>query len=567
MPIGDIIIESIDSGRDMTPLERSADPLHGMVRHPRAHVGTTQQGLRPLRDRLRIAWRNKESRLSVDHGVLDPPNRGSDHGRSAGHGFQGRNAEGFVPGRRNERIGRAVVLPQPVAATSADERDGLTDAGSGRDGAQLTEVRRRDFVRFVAFTADDHEPNRNAMLVSEPRERAHHIIDSLAWYHAPELQQEGVRGVVADRHAGRLAIERTEALAIDAARHHPQSIRPRVIQGNQIRGILRALGDDRVGFGDETLFNAAPRRRKSIGVLLMEQSHTAEGVEGDDERNRDGNAQQGSGDRRRPEVRVQHIVASSVALHEVVHPLRERRHVRQQLFFWHNRRRTRLDVDDAHPGGPVDDRRRPRVFAAGEDVDGRAARRETLSQFRDVDVLATGIDSAQERERRCVLTDHGDALHANLSAAWTTSSTDTPAAHSCAVGHTSYEQGRQATGDHRTSCRSRSSGAQRGTSDPEAMTTLGVPSAAATCETPVSLQTRMLARSITAASTSSVVRPARSTAWFVIERRTAFVSAISPPDPVSTIAYPRAANVSATEAKRRGSHRRDDNRAPGWMQT
>src|SRR3954468_11171808 len=76
-------------------------------------------------------------------------------------------------------------------------------------------------------------------------------------------------------------------------------------------------------------------------------------------------------------------------------------------------------------------------------------------------------------------------------------------------GHIAYEHGRHVGKSASTQCSSLSRGAHRRVSLPDAITTLGVQTAAAICEMPVSLQTTRRTRATSAASPPNVVLPAR----------------------------------------------------------
>src|SRR5581483_6370197 len=75
-------------------------------------------------------------------------------------------------------------------------------------------------------------------------------------------------------------------------------------------------------------------------------------------------------------------------------------------------------------------------------------------------------------------------------------------------------------GSQRTRWRSASAGAHRAGLSPVEITTLGVPTAAATCDTPVSLQTRSRAPAITAAVAPRSVFPVRSSAGAAVAAAT-----------------------------------------------
>ncbi|ANN73588.1 hypothetical protein BAU08_21525 [Bordetella bronchialis] len=93
-----------------------------------------------------------------------------------------------------------------------------------------------------------------------------------------------------------------------------------------------------------------------------------------------------------------------------------------------------------------------------------------------------------------------------------------------------------------------SSGAQRCVSLPQATTTLRVPTAAAMCETPVSLQTSSGARASKAASPPREVRSVRSIAAWPAPCATAAVRARSAPLPVTAMRQPRRARMAASSA-------------------
>jgi len=92
-------------------------------------------------------------------------------------------------------------------------------------------------------------------------------------------------------------------------------------------------------------------------------------------------------------------------------------------------------------------------------------------------------------------------------------------------------------------------------------------SAAAMCETLVSLQTIASASTISAPSAPSVVLPARFVARRRMRRTTSSTRPASPALPVRTAARPLAATASATAANRSTGQRRDGSCAPTWMQT
>jgi hypothetical protein len=153
------------------------------------------------------------------------------------------------------------------------------------------------------------------------------------------------------------------------------------------------------------------------------------------------------------------------------------------------------------------------------------------------------------------------------STARITASTSIASAQPCRSGHTAWPQGRHGMSCHSTVWRCRSGGAQRATSAPLLMTTLGRRSAAAMCDRPVSLQTTRSQRSISAPSVHRLVRPTRLTGAVAMQLSSARPSSASGAPPVSTTVRPCAASRSATWAKRSNGQRRDGSCAPACRQT
>src|SRR5690349_21787075 len=145
-------------------------------------------------------------------------------------------------------------------------------------------------------------------------------------------------------------------------------------------------------------------------------SDPTECVEGHDERQAQRLLDLGGDEARVEEVRVDEVVTPPGA-DPRRRPRAELWHERQQLLLGDRCRGTGGHMDDPDSPGELDDLGQRRVVPAGEDIDAVAERGEMPRDLGDVDVLATGVDAAQRRERRRVVRDHRDpAGHRTASA-------------------------------------------------------------------------------------------------------------------------------------------------------
>src|SRR4051812_32601365 len=79
--------------------------------------------------------------------------------------------------------------------------------------------------------------------------------------------------------------ERTKFAVIEAARNYADFGGWSAIQHALIVRILRTLGDDRIGFHHQSGFDRRPRRRKTIGIALMNLAHSSQRMKRNHERN------------------------------------------------------------------------------------------------------------------------------------------------------------------------------------------------------------------------------------------------------------------------------------------
>ncbi|MDR8969604.1 hypothetical protein FEP58_05995 [Burkholderia multivorans] len=377
----------------------------------RAAIRLRAQLHEPLGERGRIARRHEITGLAVLDRRADAADVAADHGRRARHRLDGRDAERLVPRRRHEHVGGAVVEVQRVAVAPADERHAIGDAHVVRERDEPREFRivRRVGRRLAA--ADHVQPRRPLRIARHARERVDHVVDSLARHEAAELQHdERVLGPAELRTRG-CARHRPEFARVESARHDLDARCIGAIVRGQIERVLRAFGDQPVRAARERVLDREARIGEAVGRALMQTPHAAERMERRHERNAKALLHAQRRFAGHEEVCVHHVDRIGLAAHARDHVLRERAHVRQQLFLRHVDRRAGRHVDHAHPRADPYDFRQVRIVATRIHVDVEPALGELLRDVCDIDVLPACIDAANDPQRRRMFTDQRDSLH------------------------------------------------------------------------------------------------------------------------------------------------------------
>src|SRR5690606_24246657 len=340
--------------------------------------------------------------------------------------------------------------------------------------------------------------------------------------------------------------------------------------GRQLPHLVGAGRDHRLGAPADLALDADPLGRAAVGRALPPPLDGAERVVGLHHGDAHGLGGEQGGVPAHPEVGVHDV--RPVGRPPVVEVRGELRHVRQQPVLGDGLRRPGghvLDRDPGRHGPPV---RPPGLGPPGVHRDLVAAERQGAGERGDMDVLPTGVHTAQRGERAGVLRDEGDphGTHSFTVERRRTASTICSARTEERQGWPGIGQIRARLPRHGAAWSPRITagtryGAQRaaGTTGANRLTT-GVPTAAARCAAPVLGATTTEAEARTAASSRSVVRPPRSTAPAAATRR---VSARSPGPPVTTTRSPARTSAATASAHRSGGQVRAGALAPGWTAT
>jgi hypothetical protein len=366
-----------------------------------ARRGVLEQRDERARQRGRIARRHQHARDAVDDRVEEPPDGARDERHAACHRLDGHDAEGLVPRRADDGVGRAQQGRHRVVRDAAPQHHAIGDAELGRDAAQAAGF-------AVALELGGRRPAGDHELRARQRgQRANRVLDALP-RHEPRHHHEPAQPARArlDRAVG------PEVREVDAARHDADVAHVRADLA-QLLHLVAAGGDDAVEPHRQIALDVEPLGGARVGGALVAPLHGAERVEG----LHDGNRERARRLERRPaghpEMRVHQI--GRAALPRGAEAGGELRHQRPELVLRHARGRAGVDVLDHGAVRERDAVRQRSVVPPRVDDHVEAAPRERGGERRHVDVLAAGVGAAEHRERARMLRHHRDP-HATASA-------------------------------------------------------------------------------------------------------------------------------------------------------
>jgi hypothetical protein len=107
------------------------------------------------------------------------------------------------------------------------------------------------------------------VVLDQPGEATDGGVHALARHHPPQLQDDALVGRPVEGEAGQRLADRRQFGRVEAARDDGDPRRVGVVQADQVLLVLRALGEDAVGLGDDAVLDLEARVREAVGVLLM----------------------------------------------------------------------------------------------------------------------------------------------------------------------------------------------------------------------------------------------------------------------------------------------------------
>src|SRR5690606_472971 len=155
----------------------------------------------------------------------------------------------------DEDVRGAVVELEELAASPAGEEHAIGDALGGGELLQPADLGRERGVGQVGVAADDHQPGLDAVVAGEARDPPDGVVDSLAGYEPADVEEDALVGPPAERAPGERAGDGPELRLVEAARDDAHAGGIRAVEPGEVLEILRALGDDRVGIGDDTVLD------------------------------------------------------------------------------------------------------------------------------------------------------------------------------------------------------------------------------------------------------------------------------------------------------------------------
>ena len=198
----------------------------------------------------RIVTGHEESRAAVVDRGGQPAHRGGDHGGAARLRLDGDQTERLVVARHHGHVGRSVPAAQLSLRGGRREADEIGDPEIGGQLLQTFGV----LQARAARTADDgHDEGTTQRRVGRHhlgRGPQEHVGGLQRLDPADEQQDEGIGGET-KLVPGSGAVDRGEAVEVDARRHrgHRRGIGP--VEVDELSGLLRGVGDESVGRLDD----------------------------------------------------------------------------------------------------------------------------------------------------------------------------------------------------------------------------------------------------------------------------------------------------------------------------
>ena len=115
---------------------------------------------------------------------------------------------------------------------------------------------------------------------AEPPQAADRGLDPLARHHPAELEDEPLIRIEAQGDPGRRLLDGPELAGIKAAGDDRDLLGVGIVKPDQVLLVLRTLGDDPVGLGDDPVLDRQPLLGKAVGLKMVKPAHPAKGVEG-----------------------------------------------------------------------------------------------------------------------------------------------------------------------------------------------------------------------------------------------------------------------------------------------
>ncbi len=341
-----------------------------------------------------VVGRDQDARGAVHDRVELTADGGGDDRRGTGHGLQGNDAEGLVPGQRQHQVGAGHQPGHPGPADPAEEGHPVRDAVLARDAVQACGLG-LGAEQVGLGAAGDEEFG-----VGDAGQGADGAVEALAGHEPADGQQPSAG-------AGRAgAGDGGELVGVDPAGHDADPVL-RQPHGLQFGHLVAARGDDPGALVADGLLDGEALRRAGVGGALVALLHRAQRVVGLHDRDAEGAGAGQGGQARHPEVGVHHVGRALGPLPGQEVP--ELGHVGQEFVLGDGCGRSGGHVhhlDAVDEGDPV---REARGVPPGVHRDPVSLPGELPGDLRHVHVLAARVRPAERGQGAGVLGDHGDA--------------------------------------------------------------------------------------------------------------------------------------------------------------